>query len=94
MHVDSHTTSLILTGVEHPLLGYGTYKVGVVPASASDTNVKVGRTTAEVIKVGHERVLLSTTRNVVTITACYSPRVLARSSFALEHRDAFPPRVQ
>ena len=42
----------LLVGVEHPLLGYGTYKVGVVPASASDTNVQIGRTTSEVVKVG------------------------------------------
>jgi len=34
--------------VDHPLLGYGTYKVGVVPASASAAG-KVTRTTAEVL---------------------------------------------
>eukprot|EP00036_Acanthoecidae_sp_10tr_P008468 CAMPEP_0182927770 /NCGR_PEP_ID=MMETSP0105_2-20130417/14138_1 /TAXON_ID=81532 ORGANISM="Acanthoeca-like sp., Strain 10tr" /NCGR_SAMPLE_ID=MMETSP0105_2 /ASSEMBLY_ACC=CAM_ASM_000205 /LENGTH=305 /DNA_ID=CAMNT_0025065739 /DNA_START=44 /DNA_END=957 /DNA_ORIENTATION=+ len=43
-------TVKLSNGVEHPLLGYGTYKVGVVPKSASDTNVKIGRTTSEVLK--------------------------------------------
>jgi len=36
-------------GIDHPLLGYGTYKVGVVPASASAA-AKVTRTTDEVLK--------------------------------------------
>jgi diketogulonate reductase-like aldo/keto reductase len=35
-------------GVDHPLLGYGTYKVGVVPASASAGGA-VTRTTKEVL---------------------------------------------
>jgi len=36
-------------GLDHPLLGYGTYKVGVVPASASAGGA-VTRTTAEVLE--------------------------------------------
>eukprot|EP00041_Stephanoeca_diplocostata_P016238 m.319200 g.319200 ORF g.319200 m.319200 type:complete len:356 (+) comp20299_c0_seq2:32-1099(+) len=37
-------------GLSHPLVGYGTYKVGAIPASASDNTAKAVRPTAEVIK--------------------------------------------
>jgi diketogulonate reductase-like aldo/keto reductase len=44
------TTVTLNNGAEHPLLVYGTYKVGVVPASASDTGGPPPRSTAEVMK--------------------------------------------